>query len=203
MASEITCVACMECIPESKQSSRPCGHMMCVLCDASWRSRGKVEEVKMKKKGTSEKCSVFITVSSCPMCRRKDEPMDYMSRSKESLFQEIQFLTQTLFLYRIKGPMTCTQPIDMDTVAPVLTPVVAPVLTPVVAPVLTPVAPASVIRQLVTPVPHHTSANVPISRGICSRRPYGCTTVRTKLRCRNCNRMLCRDCRGVCDCTLL
>jgi hypothetical protein len=35
---------------------------------------------------------------------------------------------------------------------------------------------------------------------MCCKRPHGCTTVRTKLRCTNCYRLLCRSCQRSCIC---
>ena len=175
---DATCIVCMECISAENQCRRVCGHMMCVACDTAWRTHGQVEEIKMKKIDTPEVCSVFINVSSCPYCRRKGDPLDYMSRSKDSLFREIQVLTQTLFLYRVKTPLMCTQPISFDELGSF-------------APDAAPVAP--VPRQLML-VPAIATA----STGRCSRSQYGCRTVRTKLHCESCNQLLCRSCRGLC-----
>jgi hypothetical protein len=181
---DVTCIVCMECIPASDLCRRACGHMLCITCDTSWRARGKIQEVKMKQIDSPGMCSVFVTGSGCPYCRRMDDPSDYKSRSKDSLFREIQFLTQTLFLYRINAPLLCTQPIALDAFEPVAVPVTAPNTAPLEAPVP---------RQLML-VP----ATVTASTGRCSRRQYGCTTARTKLRCNSCNQLLCRSCRGLC-----
>ena len=185
---DATCIVCMECVPASNQCQRACGHMMCVTCDTSWRARGKIEEVKMKQIGVQGVCSVFVTVSGCPYCRRMDDPLDYKSRSNDSLFREIQFLTQTLFLYRIKTPLMCTQPIALNAFEPFARPV-APVAAQVAAPVAAPVA-----RQVAAQVATVSGT------GRCRRRPHGCTTSRTKLRCERCNQFLCRSCRGLCGC---
>jgi len=181
-ASDATCIVCMECIPVLHQTIRACGHMLCATCDTSWRARGQIQEVKMKEVDVPNVCSVFLTVSGCPYCRRMDDPTDYKNRSKDSLFREIQFLTQTLYLYRIKTPLMCTQPIALDAFEPI-----APVAAPVAS--VAAVAPRQV---MLFP-----------STGRCSRRQYGCTTVRTKIRCNSCNQLLCRSCRGLCSCRLL
>jgi hypothetical protein len=205
---EENCSVCMENINEKNQCVRPCGHMMCVTCDASWRSRGKIEEVRMKKvNSTTEKFSVYITSSCCPMCRRKDEPKDYQSRSKESLFHEIQFLTQTLYYYGVKNPIVYKPPQVTETPAPiphvqhaVVTPYIpdGPVVQ-VVAPVVTQVA-VQVAAQVSSQVAAQVAAPVVSSStsGTCCRKVHrlGCYTSRTKLRCGACNRFLCRSCRG-------
>jgi hypothetical protein len=200
MASvEENCSVCMDNIDEKNQCVRPCGHMMCVLCDASWRSRGVIEEVKMKKVNSSqEKFSVYITSSCCPMCRRKDEPKDYQSRSKDSLFHEIQFLTQTLYYCGVKTPISYKPPqVTIETPAPlphvqhaVVTPYI-PDAVQVVAPVAAQVA-AQVVAPVVAPVVSSSTS------GTCCRKVHrlGCHTSRTKLRCGACNRFLCRSCRG-------
>ena len=206
--AEENCTVCMDSIDMKNQCVRACGHMMCVLCDASWRSRGVIEEVKMKKvNSTQEKFSVYITSSCCPMCRRKDEPKDYQSRSKDSLFHEIQFLTQTLYLCGVKTPILYKPPqVTIETPVPhvqhvVVTPyipdgpVVAPVAMPVVAPVV-----AQVVAPVV-PIPPSSQAT-----GICCRRVERlgeCHTTRTKLRCDACQRFLCRSCRHWCVCQFL
>ena len=170
MAAESeTCAVCMECVPDENKSVRVCGHMMCVTCDASWRSRGKIEEIKITKNKTN--CSVYITVSGCPMCRRKDVPSDYMSRSKDSLFHEIQFLTKTLYNYGIKTPSST----DVETVT-----------TPH----------ALVTLYIPLPAPTHMASGI-----CCRKvQGLGCYTTKTKLRCGSCNRFLCRMCRGTCVC---
>lgn len=190
-SAEATCSVCMECIADENRCIRSCGHMMCVPCDIQWRSRGKIEEVKLKNRGTGETCSVFLTVSSCPYCRRDSEPSDYMKRSKDSLFREIQFLTQTLFMHRIKNPIV-NNPISFAELETIVNSVAPVVVTPIAAP-------RSVIRALVTPPPHARGTRGASSIA-CSRRSQGCTTVRTKLRCVNCMQLLCRACRNLCGC---
>jgi hypothetical protein len=189
MASvEENCSVCMDNIDEKNQCVRPCGHMMCVTCDASWRSRGKIEEVRLKKvNSTTEKFSVYITSSCCPMCRRKDEPKDYQSRSKDSLFHEIQFLTQTLYYYGVKNPIVYKPP-QVTTPAP-LPHVQHAVVSPYIPDAVQVVAP--VVTQVAQVVSSSTS-------GTCCRKVHrlGCHTSRTKLRCGACNRFLCRSCRG-------
>jgi len=185
-SADPTCSVCMECIADENRCIRSCGHMMCVPCDTQWRSRGKIEQVKLKNRGTGETCSVFLTVSSCPCCRRDSDPADYMSRSKDSLFREIQFLTQTLVMYHVKNPIMTTSPISFVELETIVNSVAPVVVTPVAAP-------RSVIRALVSPPPRASST-------ACSRRSQGCTTVRTKLRCVNCLQLLCRKCRNLCGC---
>ena len=190
ITGEYTCTVCMENIHEENRCVRPCGHMMCDMCDASWRSRGKIEEVTIKKK-----CSVFITVSGCPSCRRKDVPSDYESRSKDSLFHEIQFLTKTLYMCGIQTPMAYI-PVEVAVLnTPIRAPVPPPdIVTPYIPEIQAP-APIVLIRR--------ASVQAPISSsGRCSRRELGplvfnpCYTRKTKLRCDRCNRSLCRSCRG-------
>jgi hypothetical protein len=117
-----------------------------------------------------------------------------MSRSKDSLFREIQFLTQTLVMYHVKNPIMTITPISFAELETIVNSVAPVVVTPVV---VTPVAaPRSVIRALVSPPPRARG----VSSTACSRRSQGCTTVRTKLRCRNCLQLLCRTCRNLCGC---
>jgi len=184
---EENCTVCMDNIQEKNQCVRPCGHMMCVTCDAAWRSRGKIEEVKLKKVN-KEKFSVYITSSCCPMCRRKDEPKDYQTRSKDSLFHEIQFLTQTLYYYGIKNPMSYKPPqVTIETPAPL----------PQVHHV-TPYIPDDVFVPGVAPVAAVAAVASSSASGTCCRKVHrlGCYTTRTKLRCDACQRFLCRSCRG-------
>ena len=214
---EAECIVCMELVSEKKQCMRPCGHMMCLKCDAEWRCRGNIEKVKMVK--AKETFTMCITVTNCPMCRRKDQPEDYKRRSKESLYQELQLLSHTLILYGITKPaiyvpsslndvMDSTRyetPVDRARVpiarsqaalvsSPVTSPV-APVLPQVILPqVILPQVSSPVVTPVVTPV-----AGLPRA-GSCCNRQTGCTTVRTKLRCRNCYRLLCRSCQGSCVC---
>jgi hypothetical protein len=200
-----TCTVCMECVSEKNQSRRPCGHMMCVSCDSTWRSRGKIEEIKMQRKDnkSKEKISIFMTVSNCPSCRRKDTPHDYHGRSKVSMFHEIQFLTRTLYMSGIHVSMMYTPPAinEMNEVAVVTTPPVVrrpDIFTPPPVPVLrradafSPYIPPVTVSPVSIPIP---SANV---SGTCCRRVQrlGCYTTRTKLKCGDCNRFLCRSCRG-------
>jgi len=217
------CTVCMESTTEKNQCTRPCGHMMCATCDAAWQSRGKIQEFKMQQKDKKHKenIMVYMTVSSCPSCRRKDEPHDYHSRSKVSMFHEIQFLSRTLYLSGIRIPMTyASQFNEMNEATVVTTPppllrrlfidvfspyVPAPVAAPVAAPVS---APASVPAAAAAAAAASVSQNSFISglppvppsfqtTGICCRRRQGqCYTTRTKLKCSACNRFLCRSCRG-------
>jgi hypothetical protein len=199
------CTVCMDCILEKNQCERPCGHMMCAPCDAAWRSRGKIEEIKMQRKDKKgkEKISIYMTVSNCPSCRRKDSPHDYHSRSKVSLFHEIQMLTRTLHMSGIRVPIAyqasqLTELEEAVTPVPLLrriidvfTPYIPPHVPPVpVAPVPAPV-PAPIISMSIPPPSQAT--------GICCRRMQQigeCNTTRTKLRCGACQRFLCRSCRG-------
>jgi hypothetical protein len=211
-----TCTVCMECVSEKNQSRRPCGHMMCVSCDSVWRSRGKIEEIKMQRKDnkSKEKISIFMTVSNCPSCRRKDTPHDYHGRSKVSMFHEIQFLTRTLYMSGINVSMMYTPAINEMNEVTVTTPppvVRRPdIFTPPPVPVLrranafSPYIPA--VTVINPPVVAHTPiesafASLPSSAhvsGTCCRRVQrlGCYTTRTKLKCGDCNRFLCRSCRG-------
>ena len=221
---EDTCTVCMEITLEKNQCTRPCGHMMCATCDVAWQSRGKIQEFKMQRqdKKDKENIMVYMTVSSCPSCRRKDEPHDYRSRSKVSMFHEIQFLTRTLYLSGIRIPMTyASQFNEMNEAtvvttppppllrrltnvfspyvpsAPVASPVAAPFAAPVAAPVAAPFAAVASVSQ------NHVISGLPPvppsfqTTGICCRRREGmCYTTRTKLKCSACNRFLCRSCRG-------
>lgn len=209
------CTVCMDCIPEKNQCERPCGHMMCVSCDAAWRSRGKIEEIKMNHncKKSKEKMSIYMTVSNCPSCRRKDSPYDY--RSKLSMFHEIQFLTRTLYISGIRVPIPYQAPRLNDMEEAVTPPAPAPLLrridvftpyiptasspvaavAPVVTPVVTPVvAVAAPVAAELPPIPPSSQ-----STGICClkvQRIGACYTTRTKLKCARCQRFLCRSCRG-------
>ena len=176
-ALETVCTVCMENILDEKQLVRPCGHMMCVECDASWRSRGKIEKINLIK--STKTISVYTTVSGCPSCRRKDVPSDYSSRSKESLFHEIQMLSKTLHENGIKMPNAYV-PYDFKLLSQL-------VVTP---------PPKVASHPIVTP--YIPPAPVTSSAGICCRKvqQLGCYTTKTKLRCGRCNRFLCRSCRG-------
>jgi hypothetical protein len=200
---EETCSVCMDSTLKKNQCVRPCGHMMCAPCDAAWKSRGKIQEFKMQRtdKRGKENIMVYMTVSNCPSCRRKDEPHDYRGRSKVSMFHEIQFLTRTLYLSGIRMPMTyASQFNEMDEAAVTVPPPVRrpDIFTPPpvmrrVMDVFSPYVPAPV-------APVASAASVPASAptsGTCCRRRQGvCHTTRTKLRCGVCNRFLCRSCRG-------
>ena len=150
-----------------------------------------------------------MTVSSCPSCRRKDEPHDYHSRSKVSMFHEIQFLSRTLYLSGIRIPMTYVSQFNEMTEATVVTTPPPPLLrrltdvfspyvpAPAAAPVAAPVAAFASVSQ------NHVISGLPPvppsfqTTGICCRRRQGmCHTTRTKLKCSACNRFLCRSCRG-------
>lgn len=200
-----TCTVCMDCIPEKNQCVRPCGHMMCAPCDASWQSRGRIQEFKMQRKDkkSKENIMVYMTVSNCPSCRRKDVPHDYHGRSKVSMFHEIQMLTRTLYLSGVVLPMAYQPPpfTEMEEVPVVVTPpppplmqrimnVISPYIPPAPVPVLAQV-PVLRVPAAMPPVPSQTS-------GTCCRKVHrlGCHTSRTKLRCGACNRFLCRSCRG-------
>ena len=89
------CCVCSESIAIKDQSTRSCGHMMCVGCEANWRSRGTfIRKEYVTKKG--EKFAAFESHSLCPLCRAPEPATAYMSRSKESLIQEIQMLAATV-----------------------------------------------------------------------------------------------------------
>ena len=201
----------MECVSEKNQCVRPCGHMMCAPCDASWQSRGRIQEFKMQRKDkkSKEKISIYMTVSNCPSCRRKDVPHDYHGRSKVSMFHEIQFLTRTLYLSGVV-PMAYQPPqfTELEEV-PVVTPVplmqrIMDILTPPAPPVLrradafTPYIPPAQTPVALPPIPPSSQ-----STGICCHRMQrigACHTTRTKLRCGACQRFLCRSCRASCVC---
>jgi hypothetical protein len=195
-----TCTVCMESILEKNKCVRPCGHMMCAPCASAWQSRGRIQEFKMQHKKNKENIMVYMTVSNCPMCRRKDEPHDYRSRSKTSMIHEIQFLTRTLYLSGIRVPMSYdSQFTEVDETAVVTTPP-APLLRRL--DVFSPYVPPAPVAPIAAPV---TALHVPNpvtgfpsqSTGICCRRRMGqCYTTRTKLRCTLCHRFLCRSCRG-------
>jgi len=203
------CTVCMECIPEKNQCVRPCGHMMCAPCDAAWQSRGRIEEFKMQRKDkkSKEKIMVYMTVTNCPSCRRKDVPQDYHGRSKLSMFHEIQMLTRTLHLSGVRVPMVYQAPrfSELEEV-PVVTP--PPLLRRIInvfTPYIPPVPPAPVAPVPVAPVPVAApviSLSIPPpsqATGTCCRRMQQvgvCYTTRTKLRCAACQRFLCRSCRG-------
>jgi len=194
------CTVCMECIPEKNQCVRPCGHMMCAPCDAAWQSRGRIEEFKMQRKDkkSKEKIMVYMTVTNCPSCRRKDVPQDYHSRSKLSMFHEIQMLTRTLHLSGVRVPMVYQAPrfSELEEV-PVVTP--PPVLRRLID-VFTPYVPPVPVAPPVAPVAPVISIPPPSqAAGTCCRRMQQigvCHTTRTKLRCAACQRFLCRSCRG-------
>jgi hypothetical protein len=194
-----TCTVCMECVPEKYHCVRPCGHMMCASCDAAWQSRGKIEEFKMQHKDKKgDTMMVYMTVSNCPSCRRKDAPHDYRNRSKLSMMHEIQFLTRTLYLSGIRVPISYESKFnEMDETSVITTPPLPlirrmDVFTPYVPPVVrVPVMPPAMTLPPVPPASHAT--------GICCRRVQRvgeCYTTRTKLRCSACTRFLCRSCRG-------
>jgi len=91
------CCVCSESIAIKDQSTRSCGHMMCVGCEANWRSRGTfIRKEYVTKKG--EKFAAFESYSLCPLCRAPEPATAYMSRSKESLIQEIQMLAATVHM---------------------------------------------------------------------------------------------------------
>ena len=208
-----TCTVCMECVPEKKQCVRPCGHMMCAPCDASWQSRGRIQEFKMQRKDkkSAENIMVYMTVSNCPSCRRKDVPNDYHGRSKVSMFHEIQMLTRTLYLSGVVVPMAYEPPqyAELEQV-PVTPPVplmqrIMNIITPPAPPVLRRADAFAPYIPLLVPAPPVLSQVPPSSQatGICSRRMQrlgACHTTRTKLRCTDCQRFLCRSCRHWCVC---
>jgi len=189
-----TCTVCMDCVSEKNQCLRPCGHMICAPCDAAWQSRGRIQEFKMQRKDkkSNEKISIYMTVSSCPSCRRKDVPHDYHGRSKVSMIHEIQFLTRTLYLSGISAPFTYQPPAfsELEEVPVITTPPV-PIMQRIMH-VITPYIPPVAVAGL-PPVPPSSQTT-----GICCRRVQigACYTTRTKLKCGRCNRFLCRSCRG-------
>ena len=204
--SDNMCTVCMECIPEKIQCKRPCGHMMCASCDVAWQSRGKIEEFKMQRKDkkSKENIMVYMTVSNCPSCRRKDAPHDYHGRSKVSMFHEIQMLTRTLYLSGIRAPMSYASKFNQMDETTAVTPPPPPVHRPDIF------TPPPVLRRAdafdpyIPPMPPMPFINTPVfvfatttqTSGICCRRVQGCNTTRTKLRCVSCQRVLCRSCRG-------
>jgi len=202
------CTVCMDTILEKDQCERPCGHMMCATCDASWRSRGKIEEIKMQRtdKKSKEKISIYMTVSNCPSCRRKDSPYDYHTRTKVSMFHEIQFLTRTLYLSGIRVPIAY-QPPQLNELEEAVTPPppllrrIIDVFSPYIPPIAPPIAP-TIAPTIAPPIAPIISMSIPPlsqATGICCRRAQrngDCHTTRTKLKCARCNRFLCRSCRG-------
>ena len=94
------CSVCMIDINRKHQVVRQCGHMMCVACDAEWRSHGKIVRKTGKKTtdtGETVSVSLFVLQSSCPYCRDLEQANAYLSRSRESLIHEIQLLSATLY----------------------------------------------------------------------------------------------------------
>jgi len=94
-AISIECCVCVEVVASEKQTRRTCGHMMCVGCDAVWRSHGTIMK-DLCVTGTDEKFYAYYNSSKCPMCRAEEPAMSYMDRSKESLIHEIQMLSATI-----------------------------------------------------------------------------------------------------------
>ena len=207
------CPVCMIDIKSKHQVVRPCGHMMCVACDAHWRSHGKiVRKTGEKTTDTGEKVSVsvFVLESSCPCCRGKEQANAYLGRSNESLIHEIQLLTATLYANNLSPIPDTFIPKKVFEDATETPEVVRPaparivsedvyipwgeavmnalrVLTPAVVPDVVPARPAA---------PSRSALGVCIRR----RRNLGCTTGQTRLRCSRCAVKLCRACRDQCPC---
>jgi hypothetical protein len=122
------CTVCMECIPDKNQSKRTCGHMMCAVCDVTWRSRSFIVEKKCQKwnnEGKEEIFSVYMIESECPSCRGKEPASAYMSRSKVSLVHEIQCLLATLYANRIRK-LTGYNVVDIDHMDSTVPPIPVP-----------------------------------------------------------------------------
>lgn len=206
------CTVCMVDTMRKHQVVRACGHMMCVACDAEWRSRGKiVRKTGEKTTDTGEKVSVsvFVLESSCPCCRGKEQANAYLGRSRESLIHEIQLLSATLYANNQYVPIpytfipkkvfedaTETPAVERDAPARIVSddayiPWGEALLNALrIAPIAVTVAPAAVAPQ------PRSSLGVCIRR----RRNLGCTTGQTRLRCPRCAVKLCRSCRDQCPC---
>ena len=217
------CTVCMLDVKSKDQVVRSCGHMMCIECDAEWRSRGKIVRKtgeKTTETGEKVRVSVFVLESSCPCCRGKEQANAYLGRSRESLIHEIQVLSATLYANNQYVPIPYTfipkKVFENATETPTVShqvPVqivtddayipwgeaifnalrIAPVAAPV-APVVLTVSPP-VAAPIVIPAQRETG-------GMCirRRRNLGCTTGQTRLRCPRCNVKLCRSCRNQCPC---
>jgi hypothetical protein len=109
-----SCPSCLVEIPQSQRVVLDCGHMACVSCDIAWRSKGKIETVIVKRgSGTS----FFMLTSTCMICRDKNTPSSYFNRSKESLIQEIQMLSRTLYMSNVKTPKSVLTGFDLSLLA--------------------------------------------------------------------------------------
>jgi hypothetical protein len=210
--SKSDCSVCMVDIKSKHQVVRSCGHMMCVACDAEWRSRGKIVRKTGEKTTETGKVSVsvFVLESSCPCCRGLEQADAYLGRSRESLIHEIQMLSATLYENNQYVPIPYTFIPKKVFECAKDTPIIErqlPVRS-VSDEVYIPFDLTGFIQRAVGPFipqapPQAPQAPPQASLGVCirRRRNLGCTTRQTRILCPHCAAKLCRSCRGRCPCT--
>jgi len=91
------CMICQDKIKEGNIEIRKCGHKFCRDCDTQWRKLSSIQHTTQYVRNDEGQVVVrktFKITSTCPACRSQE---DLMSRSKESLAEELSHALGMLY----------------------------------------------------------------------------------------------------------